>query len=239
MLSGLTLNNEGYTTRAPNRAIVPARAPWDDFLRLTKLVAAPVDQIYYEKQRVQPTFSVGRRPGQSDLPHECLQVVPNSPANPTPSRAYYPFEQLQRQFDKWEQEHSREVALGAKTGNLIMLQDGTPGFGLPYALRYVMITVINGTPERKLTLRELRVTVIRRFERFARSKDDPRGWKWNLNQCSTFQRIPRQHTADDPGSWWTLTSNDPPDLAPYKYTDKAMGRGQRHAKDTCDTENTP
>ncbi|KIJ55592.1 hypothetical protein M422DRAFT_63621 [Sphaerobolus stellatus SS14] len=194
------------------------------------------------KQRVQPTFSVGKRYGQSDMPPELLESVPNDHRNPPPSRAYYPFEHLQRQFDKWEQEHPGEISPGAN-GNLTMLQDGPPGAPPPYALRELMIAAINGAPERKLTLREIRVALIRRFEWFARSKDDSKGWKttvrWNLNQCSTFTRIPRQRTADDPGSWWTLTSDNPPDLNPYKYVEKRMDRGQYKAKDHSDPENPP
>ena len=137
-----------------------------------------------------PNFQTQRK---SDIFPEWLVPAPHDPDNPPPLRIYYPFPHLQGQFDDWEAEHREstmvdpnvfltkpptagEIAPGAD-GNLSCFQDGPPGRAPPYALRELIAAAIHGSPQRKLTVREIRVCLIRRFAWFASQSNDTKGWQ--------------------------------------------------------------
>lgn len=120
------------------------------------------------------------------------------PAGTRNSRDYYPLRHHQLMFDAWEAAHrtfsqfqinsllsiwftKSNVANGPAPGaggNLADLQDGNrnrKGGRPPHGLRFIIECAIYGSPEKRLTLREIEIAIVRRFAWFADPKN--KGWQ--------------------------------------------------------------
>ncbi|KIJ49129.1 hypothetical protein M422DRAFT_777655 [Sphaerobolus stellatus SS14] len=152
-------------------------------------------------------------------------------------RDFYPSPHHQAQFDELERT-SPNGSLPGDGGNLCDLQDGIPGINEgrpPHPHRTVLMCAIYGSPERKLTLKELKMALRIRFPSYAK-EDQNAGWvnsiRHVLSRDPAFSRIERpgkDYTkGGDQGSWWTLTFVGPPDVTPIsRGLDQIKPTGKR------------
>ncbi|GJJ11444.1 hypothetical protein Clacol_005677 [Clathrus columnatus] len=150
------------------------------------------------------------------------------PAGTKKSRDYYPLKHHQLMFDAWEAAYPDNPIPGAG-GTLADLQDGDPnhkGGRPPHGMRFIIECAIYGSPEQRLTLREIQIAMVRRFAWF--SDLNNRGWQNSvrhaLSRLTDFKRLERPQKDGDPGAWWIRTSKDPPNIKPFVRSDKRAHR---------------
>ncbi|GJJ12982.1 hypothetical protein Clacol_007229 [Clathrus columnatus] len=127
---------------------------------------------------------------------------------PVPNRSFYPLRHHQQEFDDMER---RGFKPPYSLNMLTDAGDDSP----PHNLSVILKCAILGSPRQKLTLREIRIAMCRRFAYYSTSNT---GW------CDEFERVPRPKTSDDTGDWWRLTRNTEPraeDLTPIARSRRA------------------
>ncbi|KIJ56382.1 hypothetical protein M422DRAFT_41095 [Sphaerobolus stellatus SS14] len=152
-----------------------------------------------------------------------------SPSSKDP-RSFYPLSHHQRQFDEWEKKHPFGPSPGAG-GNLTDLQDADPrvhGGRPPHGLRCIIMCAINGSPEKRLTLKEIRIAMNIRYPEFFTESSE--AWQTSLrytlsHDTAFINRIRSQRTQEDMGSFWVIVDGVHPDITP-----NARGRPQTEPK---------
>ncbi|KIJ56463.1 hypothetical protein M422DRAFT_239679 [Sphaerobolus stellatus SS14] len=135
------------------------------------------------------------------------------------SRDFYPLAHHQDEFDKWERAHRKPYALAngpapGEGGNLMDLEDPIPGLNddqQPHPHCEVVTAAIYGSPTQRLTLKELKIALRRRFPWYATGGHNP-GWVNSVRHMLSieprFQKIPKPDKdytkGGDQGGWWTL-----------------------------------
>ncbi|KAF8586103.1 hypothetical protein K439DRAFT_1615390 [Ramaria rubella] len=142
-----------------------------------------------------------------------VPAEPSAGRSTVVNRDYYPLPHHQKQFDQLESTDPEAVAEREKY-SLRRLQDGGhkgDGRGRPpHGVREILLCAILGSPNRRLTLREIRVSFRRRFAFFANKHEV--GWRNSIRNYLTtkdwFEKIPRPPSdPGPPGSWWIVIAD--------------------------------
>lgn len=156
--------------------------------------------------------------------HELFQPVMFN-NRPVLNRLFYPVRQHQEEFDEIERRLGHSPFTPVLGLNNLTDEGTNPP---PHTLAVIIKCAILGSPHRRLTLREIRIAMCRRFAYYSMREDI--GWcntiRHTLSTDPSFQIVHRPgRTSDDSGNWWKLAQNaEYPDVTP------TQGRSRRPAQ---------
>ncbi|GJJ14205.1 hypothetical protein Clacol_008467 [Clathrus columnatus] len=118
-------------------------------------------------------------------------------------RKYYPLPEQQKEWDKWEATHPADVLAKMESFNLSLIPTLSEEEIPPAPLPYLIMAAIAGSPSSKLTEREIKLALIRRFPYFAERLARNSRWQisvnWILSKYRCFEPVPRKPTSEDDG----------------------------------------